>query len=266
MARKTLPVQLTPARTPPTPLVSKLIGREYGDCHTVSPMASRFRDLDGHASQVAIYPWGYIGGMNTYRVSVGLVAIFSLAAIAGCQQTSPEPVEDSSVVTEESVELDNSNESDAATSVENLAPGSNEAIAWEALMGPDGEYAAAASYQAVLDEFGPVEPYKTIKAAEERHIDALIRQLQRYGIDVPANPYLGQLEAPADLETAAREWAVGEIANVEMYDDLIAQADDRQLIRVLENLRRASLESHLPAFEAAAENGGTLDPGSMSGN
>ena len=60
--------------------------------------------------------------------------------------------------------------------------GSNEAIAWEALMSPVGEYAAAAMYQAVIDEFGPVEPYVTIKSAEERHIDALIRQLDRYGV------------------------------------------------------------------------------------
>ena len=43
-----------------------------------------------------------------------------------------------------------------------------------------------------------------------------------------------------------------------MYDDLIAQTDDESLLRVLENLRRASLESHLPLFKLAAENGGSL--------
>lgn len=147
---------------------------------------------------------------------------------------------------------------------EGIAQGSNEAIAWEALMGPDGEYAAAASYQAVLDQFGPVEPYATIKESEERHIDALTRQLNRYNITVPANPYLGIVEAPEDLETAAQEWALGEILNVDMYDQLMEQATDDRLVRVLENLRRASLEEHLPAFEAAAANGGTLDPGTMS--
>ena len=85
--------------------------------------------------------------------------------------------------------------------------GTDASVAWEALMGPDGEYAAAAMYQAVIDEFGSVEPYVTIKAGEERHIDALTRQLERYGMDVPDNPYLGEVSAPADLQLAADAWA-----------------------------------------------------------
>lgn len=128
-----------------------------------------------------------------------------------------------------------------------------------ALMGPDGEYAALASYQAVLDEYGQVEPYATILQAESRHADALIRQLERLGVDVPENPYLGKIAAPADLQTAAEAWAEGEIWNVELYDYLITQTDNSQILKVLGNLRRASLESHLPAFQAAAENGGTLE-------
>jgi threonyl-tRNA synthetase len=52
--------------------------------------------------------------------------------------------------------------------------GTNEAIAWEALMSPVGEYAASAMYQAVIDEFGQVEPYVTIRAAEERKIPYML--------------------------------------------------------------------------------------------
>ena len=137
-------------------------------------------------------------------------------------------------------------------------------VAWFALMSSDGEYAAAASYQAVIDAFGPVEPYTTIKEGEERHIDALIRQLDRLGYEAPANPYLGEIEAPADLQTAAEAWALGEIANVEMYDDLLGLVYDSNIERVLGNLRRASLESHWPLFELAAQNGGTLEPDQMT--
>lgn len=145
-----------------------------------------------------------------------------------------------------------------------VEPGSDAALAWEALMDPEGEYAAAASYAAVIDAFGPVEPYVTIKEGEERHIDALTRQLDRMGVDVPPNPYLGILPAPADLQAAAQAWADGEVLNVALYDDLLAQTDDANLTRVFTNLRRASLEEHLPAFQAAADNGGTLTEEQMA--
>ena len=48
------------------------------------------------------------------------------------------------------------------------------ALAWNALMDPEGEYAAYAMYSAVIDEFGSVEPYVSIREAEGRHIEALI--------------------------------------------------------------------------------------------
>jgi hypothetical protein len=137
-------------------------------------------------------------------------------------------------------------------------------IVLAALMGPEGEHAAAASYEAVLDKYGQVEPYATIYQAELRHIDALTRQLQKLGEPVPSNPYTGKIAAPKDLTTAAEAWAEGEILNVELYDDLIAKTANANLLRVLNNLRRASLESHLPAFELAAENGGTLTADQMT--
>jgi hypothetical protein len=139
-------------------------------------------------------------------------------------------------------------------------------IVLAALMGPDGEYAAAASYLAVLDKYGSVEPYQTIYQAELRHIDALIRQLERLGEDVPKNPYLGQITAPDDLVSAAEAWAIGEVLNVELYDLLISKTENESLLKVLGNLRSASLDSHLPAFELAAQGDGTLTPEQMSGN
>lgn len=138
------------------------------------------------------------------------------------------------------------------------------AAAWEALMSPVGEYAASASYQGVIDRFGPVEPYLSVQAAEERHIDALTRQLQRLGVTVPANPYAGKIAAPTDLRAAASAWAAGEVNNVAMYDRLLTKTSgDAALTRVFGNLRRASQEMHLPAFRAAAAHGGQLTPDQM---
>ena len=141
-----------------------------------------------------------------------------------------------------------------------------EAAVLEALIGPEGEYAAYASYAAVLEEYGDVEPYATIAEAELRHIEALQRLLDKYGVEYPTvNPYLGTIEAPADLATAARAWADGEIANIALYDELFpAVVGNSDITRVFLNLQFASQEAHLPAFELAAENGGTLTPGQMT--
>jgi hypothetical protein len=138
-------------------------------------------------------------------------------------------------------------------------------IVLAALMGPEGEYAAAASYLAVLDKYGSVEPYQTIYQAELRHIDALIRQLERLGEEVPENPYLGKITAPEDLVSAAEAWAIGEVLNVELYDQLISKTQNANLLNVLGNLRIASLESHLPAFELAAQGDGTVTAEQMAG-
>ncbi|HEX2903859.1 MAG TPA: hypothetical protein VHO01_10440 [Jatrophihabitans sp.] len=139
------------------------------------------------------------------------------------------------------------------------------AAAWQALTSPTGEYAAAALYQAVIAKFGQVQPYVSIEAAEQRHIAALSLQLQRFGVAVPANPYLGKLAAPADLRSAAQAGVTDELRNVAMYDQLLVAArGDAALTRVLTNLRRASMEMHLPAFQAAVENGGQLTPSQMA--
>lgn len=207
------------------------------------------------------------------KFSKSAIAVLAAASLVGCSAGTTESGEPSQsttpAISAEPSAMPSTEPSEGRTEIyvyalpAGIIVGSNEAIAWEALMSPVGEYAAAAMYQAVIDEFGPVEPYVTIKAAEERHISALIRQLDRYGVDVPVNPYLGVVAAPADLTSAAKAWAIGEIENVEMYDKLLLGSTDSNLERVLTNLRRASLDSHLPLFEAAAENGGVLTTDQM---
>lgn len=192
------------------------------------------------------------------------IALITGLVLSGCAtDAADDSVEENQASTSTTENLDsNVDEQEAEVSdiltPEGVVEGTDAYLAWEALMGSDGEYAALASYQAVLDEYGDVEPYATIMAAEGRHADALIRQLDRLGVEVEENPYLGQIQAPADLQTAAEAWAEGEILNVELYDKLIADAESEQLIKVFNNLRSASLDSHLPAFELAAENGGVL--------
>ena len=197
------------------------------------------------------------------------IALITGLVLSGCasdaEQTELEETQASTSTTENLDSNVDEHEAEVSDIVipEGVVEGTDAYLLWEALMGADGEYAALASYQAVLDEYGDVEPYATIMAAEARHADALIRQLGRLGVETPENPYLGDVAAPADLQTAAEAWAEGEILNVELYDQLIADAESEQVIKVLNNLRSASLDSHLPAFELAAENGGVLTKDQM---
>jgi len=140
-----------------------------------------------------------------------------------------------------------------------LAPVAKQALL-TALAGPEGEYAARATYAAILGQFGAgVQPYANIYEAEVKHVAALQQQCQKYGVPIPPDTYLGNVPAPATLLEAAAAGVVAEVLNVAMYDELLTQVSKYpSLVQVFTNLRAASLNNHLPAFEAALENGGSL--------
>jgi hypothetical protein len=129
-----------------------------------------------------------------------------------------------------------------------------------ALAGPDGEYAARAEYAAILAKFGAdVQPYANILEAEKQHIAAIQQQCAKYGVPVPADPWLGNVTAPETLLEAAQTGVLAENLNIGMYDSLLPQVQKYpSLVKVFTNLRAASLDHHLPAFEAAVNNGGSL--------
>lgn len=135
----------------------------------------------------------------------------------------------------------------------------------EALVGPVGEYAAYATYDAVIQQYGAIEPYVSIRASEAQHIQALQRQLDKYGVAYPTtNPYLGKITLPANLVSIAEQEVQTEVDNAAMYDKLLAAVQNYpDLTRVFENLKRASLVAHLNYFKAAAQQGGSLTPAQM---
>jgi len=124
----------------------------------------------------------------------------------------------------------------------------------EALVGAEGEYAAYATYDAILNEYGNVNPYANIMAAEAKHIDALKQILDQYEVAYPTeNPYLGMIEAPESLAVAAQAGVDAEIANVALYNEQLEAVEDYpDIVAVFVNLQAASQEQHLPAFERAA--------------
>lgn len=112
------------------------------------------------------------------------------------------------------------------------------------------EYTAMNTYQAVLNELGDVLPFSRIVRAEQQHVNALIRVAERFGVEVPENAgEVADIEWNT-LEEACQMGMTFEQMDADLYDELLPNTTNTSLIRVYSNLQRASLEKHLPAFEA----------------
>jgi len=112
------------------------------------------------------------------------------------------------------------------------------------------EYTAMNTYQAIMEELGDVQPFSRIARAEQQHVNALIRVAERFGVEVPENAgEVAEIEWNT-LEEACQLGVTFEQLDADLYDVLMANTTNPMLTRVYTNLQRASLEQHLPAFEA----------------
>lgn len=142
---------------------------------------------------------------------------------------------------------------------------------WSQTLTPDAEAAlgsalqderhAEAFYAAVMAKFGDARPFSNIIKAERQHEAMLIGLYETYGVAVPANGYAtGAMQAPVAPETLGDACKIGveaEIANRDLYDAhlLPAVAAYPDITRVMQRLRDASEENHLPAFQRCANRG-----------
>jgi hypothetical protein len=118
----------------------------------------------------------------------------------------------------------------------------------------DDEYKARATYRAVLAKYGDVRPFVNIVESEERHISALSRLFERYGIEMPEDPWPARVSAPESMEAACAAGVEGEIENRALYERLmVAAAGHPDVEETFRNLQSASQDNHLPAFERALE-------------
>ena len=115
------------------------------------------------------------------------------------------------------------------------------------------EFKARATYNKVIETFGPIRPFINIVEAEDRHASALLRQFERLGLKPPKDEWAGRIEAPTSIAIACEEAIAAEIENAEMYDRLLAVIDDPTVRDVLLNLQDASQSRHLPAFRRCLE-------------
>lgn len=115
------------------------------------------------------------------------------------------------------------------------------------------ERRAQAFYGAVLEKHGQVRPFTNILNAEKRHEQAVATLMDRYGVSKPSKDSTDVPGVPATIAECAKLSAQVERDNVAMYDRLLKDVSEPDVRAVLENLRAASLNNHLPAFERVAD-------------
>jgi rubrerythrin len=117
----------------------------------------------------------------------------------------------------------------------------------------DDEYKSRATYRKVIEAFGPVRPFVNIVESEERHIEALLSLFEYFETEAPEDTWRERVVAPATLAEACRAGVQGEIENEAMYERLLARVTDPRVRTIMQRLRQASRERHLPAFEHCLE-------------
>jgi len=148
-------------------------------------------------------------------------------------------------------------------------PGRGDGLCGEACLGPVGpdpadieailgfalqeEYRAQMLYESVLEDFGvTTRPFAMIANAEVQHASVLALLLERRGLTPPASAWsTADFPAFGSLAEACAAGAAAEIADAAFYDPYLVREDmPLDVTTVFTHLRAASLESHLPAFEA----------------
>jgi hypothetical protein len=111
------------------------------------------------------------------------------------------------------------------------------------------ERGAKATYDNMVSTFGQVPPFSTIAQAEAQHIAELEAVAAAHRITLPSTAVPGQ-PAPATRAEACAVGVSAEQADVRLYDELIPHVQAYpDVVRVLEGLRAASQDRHLPAFQ-----------------
>jgi hypothetical protein len=115
------------------------------------------------------------------------------------------------------------------------------------------EYRAEALYGSVLEDFGATTlPFAAIADAEATHVAALKRLIARREWVAPASLWeAGSFPAFDSLPAACAAGVQAERDDAALYDRYLVPRDDlpQDVVTVFTNLRAASLENHLPAFE-----------------
>ncbi len=133
-----------------------------------------------------------------------------------------------------------------------INPRSNEPILHQVLkIALDDEFHAYEAYISVIEKFGARTPFTNIVEAEQRHQKALIALFETHEVPMIENRWVGAVQVPQSLEEAYVMGVNAEVANIQMYDTLLAYTGNYPDVQdVFYRLQAASYNNHLPAFQS----------------
>lgn len=115
------------------------------------------------------------------------------------------------------------------------------------------EYHAESIYRGVLADFGYQRPFANVVDAEVRHSDSIVRLYGNHGLAAPESQWtVGNVPHFGSVPEACAAAASAELENVALYDAHMALDLPQDVRNVFENNRAASLDRHLPAFQACS--------------
>lgn len=120
----------------------------------------------------------------------------------------------------------------------------------------EDEYRAKAMYEAVVARYGQVTPFINLINAEQNHIDMLTNLMTSKGILVA--PVIQPAQAPDTLEQALQAGAEAEVANIALYEKMLAQDNVPQDVQALFTRLMGASRQHLRAFTGMNGRGGRV--------
>lgn len=121
----------------------------------------------------------------------------------------------------------------------------------------EDERRAEATYRAVLAKFPHARPFVNIVEAEKQHQNRLLGLFEKYGVQVPVNPFdPAAITVPETIGEACKAGIKAEEENIALYDGFFKFVKEADIRSVFQLLQSASKENHLPAFTRCAGGGG----------
>ena len=122
------------------------------------------------------------------------------------------------------------------------------------------------TYRNILRKVGSRTPFVNIVESEVQHTETLEQLASKYGQDVGSTFVPGE-SAPDTMALACQLGAKIETETVSLYDGLLLRvAKYPDVAQVFQNLRSASADEHLPAFQNCAAGDQPITPKASQGS